>query len=135
MTQISPILSVNSIERSMAYYQDVLGFEAGMTLPGAGGQLFFGSVMHGDAAIMFGLTDPPHAEGSLRGVVIYLRIDDVDTVYARLRAAGAPISAALTDQFWGDRSFTVRDPDGYEISFAETVRRVTPAEMLAAVPA
>ena len=31
-----------------------------------------------------------------------------------------------TTEFWGDRIFTVRDPDGYALTFSEHVKDVTP---------
>ncbi|WP_338696961.1 VOC family protein [Streptomyces sp. Q6] len=41
-----------------------------------------------------------------------VEVDDVDAVYAAVRAAGFPIVHDLRDEEWGVRRFFVRDPQG-----------------------
>lgn len=41
-----------------------------------------------------------------------IEVDDVDAVYRRAKAQGAPISYDLTDEPWGVRRFFLRDPAG-----------------------
>ncbi len=41
-----------------------------------------------------------------------VEVDDVDAVYAVVRASGAEIVHPLQDEEWGVRRFFVRDPDG-----------------------
>ncbi|WP_256104543.1 VOC family protein [Streptomyces sp. ODS05-4] len=41
-----------------------------------------------------------------------VEVDDVDTLYAAVRASGAEIVHPLTDEEWGVRRFFVRDPGG-----------------------
>ncbi|MFE1320705.1 VOC family protein [Kitasatospora phosalacinea] len=41
-----------------------------------------------------------------------VEVDDVDAVYAAVRATGAEIVHPLCDEEWGVRRFFVRDPDG-----------------------
>ncbi|MFC8587220.1 VOC family protein [Streptomyces sp. NPDC057217] len=41
-----------------------------------------------------------------------VEVEDVDAVYAAVRAAGAEVVHPLTDEEWGVRRFFVRDPDG-----------------------
>ena len=43
---------------------------------------------------------------------ISIEVDDVDSVYARAKAAGHQIAYDLTDEPWGVRRFYVRDPTG-----------------------
>ncbi|MFJ8928627.1 VOC family protein [Streptomyces sp. NPDC102364] len=43
---------------------------------------------------------------------ISVEVDDVDAVYAAMRAAGAEIVHDLRDEEWGVRRFFVRDPQG-----------------------
>ncbi len=42
----------------------------------------------------------------------YVVTDDVDALYARVEAAGVTIGRGLTDQDYGNRDFTVIDPEG-----------------------
>ena len=41
-----------------------------------------------------------------------------DALFARAVQAGAKVVRSPEDQFYGDRSFTVTDPDGHQWSFA-----------------
>jgi uncharacterized glyoxalase superfamily protein PhnB len=41
-----------------------------------------------------------------------VEVDDVDAVYAAVRATGAEIVHPITDEEWGVRRFFVRDPGG-----------------------
>lgn len=41
-----------------------------------------------------------------------VEVEDVDAVYAAMRARGAEIVHPLTDEEWGVRRFFVRDPNG-----------------------
>jgi PhnB protein len=54
----------------------------------------------------------PQPDGS-SSVVIYLYIEDVDTVVERALAAGARVLTPLADQFWGDRMARIIDPAGH----------------------
>jgi PhnB protein len=59
--------------------------------------------------------------------MIYL--PDVDAVFARAVAAGATAQQAPTDQFWGDRMGSLKDPFGHQWSLATHVEDVAPDEM------
>jgi catechol 2,3-dioxygenase-like lactoylglutathione lyase family enzyme len=45
-------------------------------------------------------------------------VSDVDTMYARVIAAGYQPSTVPRDASWGERYFHLTDPDGHELSFA-----------------
>jgi uncharacterized glyoxalase superfamily protein PhnB len=51
----------------------------------------------------------------------------------RARAAGGVIAAEPEDQFYGDRTYAVVDPEGHRWTFSTHVRDVTRAEAEAAV--
>jgi uncharacterized glyoxalase superfamily protein PhnB len=52
----------------------------------------------------------------------------LDAQCERARAAGAVILMEPADQFYGDRTYMARDPEGHAWSFAQTVRYVTREE-------
>jgi uncharacterized glyoxalase superfamily protein PhnB len=56
--------------------------------------------------------------------------DDVDAVYRRALDAGATSLREPADQFYGDRSATVRDRQGNVWSIANHVEDVPPDELL-----
>ena len=44
---------------------------------------------------------------------IYVSVNEVDALHDRAKAAGADIAMPLTDQEYGSRDFSVRDPEGH----------------------
>jgi PhnB protein len=62
---------------------------------------------------------------------LYVMVDDVDAHYERAKARGARIERELEDQFYGDRTYALHDPEGHAWSFATHVRDVSPEEMQA----
>ncbi len=55
------------------------------------------------------------------GVVLYFQTDDVDALYARVAKRGAIVDEPPTDQFWGERTISLRTPDGYYMTFAQPI--------------
>ena len=60
---------------------------------------------------------------------IHLHVDDADEVIRRAVAAGAEVLRQPQDQFYGERSGTVRDPFGHEWNIGHEIEKVTPDEM------
>ena len=133
LKHLEPILWVTEIEASVAFYEK-LGFSLRGAVHRPDGRIEHAEVENGDVRLMLGYKQEDGPLGG--GPELYIGLDDVDGYYARVRAAGAPIADELADQFWGDRTFRVTDPDGYNLTFAQTVRGFDPAcDMPAAAPA
>lgn len=49
------------------------------------------------------------------GLMLNLELDDVDSLHARLAAAGVEMQMPLEDHPWGDRAFSCVDPAGLEL--------------------
>lgn len=49
------------------------------------------------------------------GISIYMSVDNVDEFHAHLLAKGLKTKTKPQDQPWGNREFTLRDPDGYNV--------------------
>jgi len=62
-------------------------------------------------------------------VTIHLHVDDADALIHRAVEAGAEILFPPKDQFYGERSGTVRDPFGYRWNIGHQIEEVTPEEM------
>jgi|SRR5215204_6426523 len=126
LKEIHPILWVSSIERSVLFYQQRLGFDLAFAMTGDGGTMVHASITNGGVTLMLG-TKPDGGVAIGGGVELYTYADDVDAYYERVCSAGAPVTQAIADQYWGDRTFTVTDPDGHVLTFAQTVRAFDPA--------
>jgi catechol 2,3-dioxygenase-like lactoylglutathione lyase family enzyme len=106
-------LEVNSLEDSLSFYRDQLGFEIVSHNPGAEPPI--ASVRAGSLRI----TLVQQIETMLkrgRGVHFVLGVNDVDQFHEQLRQSSLVISEP-TDEGWGGRFFSLQDPDGYRLFF------------------
>jgi len=63
------------------------------------------------------------------GVEFYIGLNgtkNLDEFFTEIKAKGITVISEPKTEFWGDRIFTVRDPDGYALTFSEHVSDVTP---------
>jgi catechol 2,3-dioxygenase-like lactoylglutathione lyase family enzyme len=110
-------LFVDDLERSIAFYRDVLRFQV------EGRQEGYVSMRRGTVVLGLGPKanlPPGHhfspdalTEHKGAGVEIVLEVEDVDGDDAHVRASGHPIAIQLGNRPWGRRDFRVVDPDGY----------------------
>ena len=120
LTGISPVLLVSDLERSVAYYRDSLGFDCEVY----GDPPDFGVAARDHATILLALCNEPARIVPNWRIVnniwnAYIRVDDVESVYAEVQARGAGIDYTLYDAPSGFREFGVQDPDGYDIAFGQ----------------
>jgi PhnB protein len=69
----------------------------------------------------------PQSDGS-SPVVIYVYVEDVDTVMERAVAAGAKILLPVKNQFWGDRTGRTIAPSGHVWTISTRVEETSSAE-------
>jgi uncharacterized glyoxalase superfamily protein PhnB len=127
----TPYICVADVERSLAFYRDLLGFEVVNTMEWEGRTTWaritngpFGLMLSSGAAGSLEHDDdddhahatwqgPRHAEGIDIFNATWFDVLDVDAVYDELKSAGADILYPPADRHYGVRDFMVRDPDGY----------------------
>ncbi|MFZ5621354.1 MAG: VOC family protein [Pseudomonadota bacterium] len=132
---VVPIIAVESVDETRRFYLDNLGFDHVRGLVGKDGQLDFCTVARDGARIMFARApegSPGAATARTRQPVgIYLEIADVERYFGQLREKkGVKVTEPLTMQWWGDRTFKVLDPNGYELWFYQTVGTPRPPQGL-----
>ena len=59
-----------------------------------------------------------------QGVWLTIEVPDVDAEHERLLQLGLPILVSLRNEAWGDRQFSIVDPNGMGI---DIVARIVPA--------
>ena len=121
---VMPIISVESVDQIRNFYVETLGFDHVMGVVGKDGMFDFVSVVRDGARIMFMRSGGPASEKKAapakQPVAIYLEVADVEGYHDQLQKKGVKVTEPLTTQWWGDRTFKVLDPCGYEIWFFET---------------
>ena len=122
--KLTPNLLVASVERSLAFYVDTLGFERGLTVPGQS-PFAFASVTGGPVEIFFNdaagaVKEYPGFAGKPIGATgtLFIEVEGVDALHDRLEPI-VKIVMPIVTQFYGMREFAIEDPDGYVITFAE----------------
>lgn len=123
---IAPVLAVEDVDRSLEFYTQQLEFKQDFCLEGPDGQSAFAFVSLGEAAdrVAIGLSRQPVDGVRGLGVAFMVYIPssmDLDAYYESVRGRGVAIEAEIATQYWGDRSFSLRDPDGYYLSLSQTV--------------
>jgi catechol 2,3-dioxygenase-like lactoylglutathione lyase family enzyme len=123
-TKLTPNLLVASVERSLAFYVDTLGFERGMTVPEEP-PFAFGSVVSGAIEIFFNeasgaVKEYPAFAGKPIGATgtLFIEVEGIEELHERLKPLVRIVMPIVT-QFYGMREFAFEDPDGYVITFAQ----------------
>jgi len=130
---ITPYLAIDGAARALDFYAAAFGARERLRLDAPGGKIGHAEIEIGDSVLM--LADPwpeghfvaPASEDV--SVTVHLYVPDVDAVFARAVAAGASVTRPPEDQFYGDRSGSVRDPFGHVWHIATHVEDVTPEEI------
>jgi PhnB protein len=128
--RVIPIVAVASVDATRDFYVDTLGFSHQMGVVGKDGQLDFCSVLLGEAQVMFS-RDPapvPATDSAKRPVDIYMEVDDVDAYHGRLTKKQVAMADPLTTQWWGARTFKLKDPNGYLLWFFTNVAEPRPPQ-------
>jgi len=68
----------------------------------------------------------PARDAHTRPIVVRIRVEDVDTAFARACDNGATVVEGLVDRQYGERDCTVQDLAGHRWQLAQTTRDVAP---------
>jgi catechol 2,3-dioxygenase-like lactoylglutathione lyase family enzyme len=112
------VIAVHDLQKSAAFYRDVLGFSI-HSIPDPR-FLFYTS---GACTIFAGLCPGSLAPAELgdHSYFAYLEMDDLNSFYDSVRSKGATICKTIRDEPWGMREFGVVTADGHRIMFASPI--------------
>ena len=126
---VVPYLTIAGAVAAIAHYKKAFGAKEMMRMPGEDGK----RLMHAEIEInghSIYLSDdfPEYAGGASRApdkspsspVTMFVQLTlpkEVDQWIARAVKAGAKVTMAAADQFWGDRFGSIRDPFGHHWAF------------------
>lgn len=132
--EVYPYLRVHSAADAIGFYARAFGATELFRLTEPGGRIGHAEIKLGPVTVMLADEYPEHdirGPRTLGGTTfsLHLHVDDADAAFARAIAAGAVAIRPLQDQFYGERSGTVRDPFGHEWLIGGQIESVTPDEM------
>lgn len=131
---------------SGVYYQDpkaafrwleeAFDFEPLFVVLDADGNLGHSEMTYGNSVVMVGSEwsadhKSPKSVGGKNTQSVHVQLaegDDIDAHCARARKAGAEIIQEPETQFYGDRTYRARDPEGHIWTFGVTVQKMTQDE-------
>jgi uncharacterized glyoxalase superfamily protein PhnB len=132
--EVYPYLRVHDSAAAIDFYARAFDAKEQYRLTEPSGRIGHAEIKIGAATVMLADENPEagiHGPRSLGGTTcsIHLHVADVDQAYHRALNAGATIVRPLQNQFYGERSGSVRDPFGHEWLLGGHIEDVTPDEM------
>ena len=121
----APSFTVNDVEKSIAWYRDVLGLVVKDRWEHEG-KLMGVEMRAGDVMFMLGQDDWKKGRDRVKGEGFRLycsTTQDVDRLAAQIKARGGTLAQEPRDESWGARMFSVEDPDGYKLTIFKSKRR------------
>jgi len=132
--ELFPYMIVNDAKKAIEFYKQAFDAKEKFRLCEPSGrvghvELEFGktTVMLADEFPELGFRGPTAYGGTT--VTIHIHVDNADEVIARAVAAGATVVREPKDQFYGERSGSVRDPFGHMWNIGHHIEDLTPEEM------
>ncbi|HEY7194884.1 MAG TPA: VOC family protein [Gemmatimonadales bacterium] len=121
LRKLTPGFTTTDLQRSMAFYRDVLGFVIGDEWRDTG--TLTGCEIHA-GAITFMLNQDDFAKGRDRTKGVGARLwchtaQDLDRLAAEIKARGGVLDQEPHDTPWGQRVFMITDPDGFKFTFVQ----------------
>ena len=118
-------LMVESVNKALAFYRDILGFSEVASVPGKKGELQFAILSKDQLMLMvqdkssfieeYPVLNTPKVQPS---VSLYIAVDNLDALYDELKG-NYFINTELHTSFYGAREFAITDVDGYVLTFTD----------------
>ena len=135
---ITPYLIIDGAARAIEFYQRAFDAKEMLRIPAPNDRIGHAEIKVGDSVVMLADEHPEmdaYAPGHFNGspVSLLLYVTDVDRQFKQALAAGATEVRPVADQFYGDRSGSLKDPFGHtwhlsthkeDVSMEEMARRM-----------
>jgi len=120
---IAPIVPVRRVERTVAFYTEVLGFR----LVDCNAEMTYAYVQRDDTGLMLlDLGDASALRATAQFLSAYVWVTDVATFWESIRPAVERLPANRVTPLFakpdGRQEFHLRDPDGFLLFFGEAAR-------------
>lgn len=124
-----PYLTVSDAGNSLSFYQQAFGFTPDeMIIKDEQGVIQHASLSYQGNTIMLGpegaygsTKKTPKNSGEQNPLSLYIYVDDIDAFYRHAITQGASSVSEPETMFWGDRTAVLKDPDGFDWTFATNV--------------
>lgn len=117
--RIVPMIHVPNVQEAMEWYARI-----GFVLEGTSvddGQVTWAAMSLGSSQIMLNAggrtSDAPRRE-----VDLYIHTEDIDSLHERINSVLEQAVEPVEETFYGNREFTIRDLNGFWLTFGQSVR-------------
>lgn len=131
---VTPYLSIQGAADALEFYKRAFNATELFRLAAPGGVIGHAEILIGDSHIMLSdqceespIPNPQLLGGSSVGLHIY--VENVDVIFDQAIDAGAKVVKSVEDQFYGDRTGTLKDPFGHIWFIATHKEDLTPEEI------
>jgi uncharacterized glyoxalase superfamily protein PhnB len=121
LRDITPSFTATDLQRSIAFYRDVLGFVVGEEWR-ENGELQGCEMRAGAVTFFISQDDFVKGRDRQKGIGSRLRCttaQDLDRFAAEVKARGGALDQEPKDMPWGERQFMITDPDGFKLTFVQ----------------
>jgi PhnB protein len=131
---VTPYLVIAGAAKAIDFYKRAFGAVEVMRMEDPRGTVGHAEIKIGDSHVMLADEHPEMgylAPTSLGGAAVSLMVyvERVDDVFKQALKSGAQEMQPLKDQFYGDRTGTLKDPFGHVWTIATHVEDIAPEEM------
>lgn len=122
METLSPNIFVKDINKTISFYRQ-LGFEITMTVPESGDYVW-AMMTNGNVTFMFQTSDslgndlPEIKRQDGGSLLFYIKIKKIRNFFENIKDK-APILKGIEKTFYGATEFSIKDNNGYVLTFAE----------------
>jgi uncharacterized glyoxalase superfamily protein PhnB len=116
-------LTVKDLQKSAAWYRDVVGLGVDRTFEREG-RLVLVALKAGDVRINLNQDDGAKGWDRAKGLGCSINIwttEDIDAIAGRIKAAGGTLDSEPVDAPWGARFFRLTDPDGFKLAVLKSL--------------
>jgi uncharacterized glyoxalase superfamily protein PhnB len=120
LRSISAGITVNDLQKSIAWYRDVVGFVIGEKWD-RDGELTGLELLAGATRLKIGQDDWAKGKDRKKGLGMRLHLStaqDIDELAAAIKERGGTLATEPTDMPWGTRAFDLVDPDGIALTIS-----------------
>ena len=133
---LSSAVSYLDPKAAFRWLEAAFGFEPLIVILDENDSLAHAEMSYGESVVMVGSEwsadhKSPKSLGGKNTQTVHVQLardEDIDRHCEHARNAGAEILQAPSTQFYGDRTYRARDPEGHIWTFGVTVQEMTPAE-------
>ena len=131
---VTAMLTVADVKAAANFYQKAFGFTKRSMMNGPDGKAIHAELTLRGTTLML---NPEALQMGSRGAkalgasptTLYLLTENVDKAVAKAVKLGATLKGEVMDMFWGDRTGTLVDPEGYMWMVSTHIAEPTPKEM------